>query len=83
LNQILMKSERAMTRAEGLPRRDWFKHMIYAPGYYTGYGVKTFPGIREGIEERKWDEVSLFIGVVAAALNRVADEVDKATSLLL
>lgn len=83
LNQILMKSERAMTRAEGLPRRDWFKHMIYAPGYYTGYGVKTFPGIREGIEERKWDEVSLFIGEVAAALNRVADEVDKATSLLL
>jgi hypothetical protein len=47
------------------------------------YGVKTFPGIREGIEERKWDEVSLFIGEVAAALNRVADEVDRATSLLL
>jgi N-acetylated-alpha-linked acidic dipeptidase len=82
LNQILMKSERAMMRAEGLPRRDWFKHMIYAPGLYTGYGVKTLPGIREGLEERKWDEVNLFIGEVAVALNRVADELDRATSLL-
>ena len=71
-----------MMRPEGLPRRDWFKHMIYAPGLYTGYGVKTLPGIREGLEERKWDEVNLFIGEVAAALNRVADELDRATSLL-
>ena len=82
LNQILMKSERAMMREEGLPRRSWFKHMIYAPGFYTGYGVKTLPGIREGLEERKWDEVNLFMGEVAAALNRVADELDRATSLL-
>lgn len=82
LNQILMKVERAMTRGDGLPRRPWFKHMIYAPGFYTGYGVKTLPGIREGLEERKWEEVNLFIGEVSAALDRVADEVDAAASLL-
>ena len=56
--------------------------MIYAPGFYTGYGVKTLPGIREGLEERKWEEVNLFIGEVSAALDRVADEVDAAASLL-
>jgi N-acetylated-alpha-linked acidic dipeptidase len=71
-----------MTRGDGLPRRPWFKHMIYAPGFYTGYGVKTLPGIREGLEERKWEEVNLFIGEVSAALDRVADEVDAAASLL-
>ncbi len=82
LNRILMKVERTMTRDDGLPRRPWFKHMIYAPGFYTGYGVKTLPGIREGLEERKWEEVNLFIGEVAVVLNRVADEVDGASSLL-
>ena len=71
-----------MTRGDGLPRRPWFKHMIYAPGFYTGYGVKTLPGIREGLEERKWDEVNFFIGEVAAVLNRVADEVDGASLIL-
>jgi N-acetylated-alpha-linked acidic dipeptidase len=77
-----MKVERVMTRGDGLPRRPWFKHMIYAPGFYTGYGVKTLPGIREGLEERKWDEVNFFIGEVAAVLNRVADEVDGASLIL-
>ena len=57
-----------MTREEGLPRRPWFRHMIYAPGFWTGYGVKTLPGVREGIEEREWDEVRLFVGEIAAHL---------------
>ena len=71
-----------MLREEGLPRRDWFKHMIYAPGFYTGYGVKTLPGIREGLEQRKWDEVNFFIVEVANALNRASETINKATKIL-
>ncbi len=51
LNQLLATSERKLGNTEGLPRREWFKHQIYAPGFYTGYGVKTMPQIREGLEE--------------------------------
>ena len=58
LNAALIQTERLMTREDGLPRRNWFRHQIYAPGFYTGYGVKTLPGIREAIEERAWDETS-------------------------
>ena len=51
-NGVLLTAERALTRKDGLPRRPWFRHQIYAPGFYTGYGVKTLPAVREAIEER-------------------------------
>ena len=82
LNNLLQGMEQRMTREEGLPRRPWFRHMIYAPGFWTGYGVKTLPGIREGLEERAWDEVDMFVDEVAAALNRVSDGLDQAAALL-
>lgn len=82
LNAILISTERTMIREEGLPRRSWFKHQIYAPGLYTGYGVKTLPGIREGLEERNWDEVRQYIGVVSEKLDGVADAIDSAVALL-
>ena len=50
LNMILMQSERKMLNEEGLPRRPWFQHAFYAPGFYTGYAAKTLPGVREAIE---------------------------------
>ncbi len=56
VNAKLIQSERALTDDQGLPNRPWFKHQIYAPGFYTGYGVKTMPGIREAIEQKKWQE---------------------------
>ena len=56
IDVLLMKSERALTRDEGLPGRPWFTHQVYAPGLYTGYGVKTLPGVREAIEQRRWQE---------------------------
>lgn len=82
LNGILMKVERAMIRKDGLPRRPWFRHQIYAPGYYTGYGVKTLPGIREGLEERNWDEVREYILIVSKTLKQVAVEIDRAAAIL-
>lgn len=56
LNQKLISAERMLTSEKGLPRRPWFKHQIYAPGFYTGYGVKTLPGVREAIEQKDWVE---------------------------
>lgn len=56
LNEKLMEAEQALTSEEGLPRRSWYKHQIYAPGFYTGYGVKTLPGIREAVEQKNWKE---------------------------
>jgi N-acetylated-alpha-linked acidic dipeptidase len=54
VNQALLRSERALTRPEGLPNRSWYKHQIYAPGFYTGYAVKTLPGVREAVDAKDW-----------------------------
>jgi N-acetylated-alpha-linked acidic dipeptidase len=82
LNRTLYSTERAFRYEPGLPSRDWFKHVAYAPGLYTGYGVKTLPGIREAIEQKRWDEARTFVPIVAAAIDRVAADVRKAAGLL-
>ena len=82
LNTLLYKAERSLIQEKGLPRRAWYKHQIYAPGYYTGYGVKTLPGIREGIEERHWKEAQENIEIVAKTVQAYTNEVNKAILLL-
>ncbi|HEX8847069.1 MAG TPA: M28 family metallopeptidase [Pyrinomonadaceae bacterium] len=82
LDEALVRTERAMTRDQGLPRRPWFKHQIYAPGFYTGYGVKTLPGAREAIEQRNWKEADEQVGVIAETLDRVAAQIDRATDII-
>jgi len=72
LNKLLYQAEQQLLSADGLPRRPWYRHTIYAPGFYTGYGVKTLPGIREAIEQRNWKEAQEQIGVVAASINKLA-----------
>ncbi|MGF1543644.1 MAG: transferrin receptor-like dimerization domain-containing protein [Parvularculaceae bacterium] len=76
LNAMMREAERKLTRAEGLPRRPWFKHHIYAPGFYTGYGVKTLPGVREAIEEREFDAVAREVEDVAAVFRALAAHLD-------
>ena len=85
VNALLIQSERKLTSAEGLPGRPWYRHEIYAPGVYTGYGVKTMPAIRESIEQKKWklaDEGIVEVGRVltaeAALINSAAEGLDKA-----
>jgi N-acetylated-alpha-linked acidic dipeptidase len=82
LNQKLMQSERVLTDAAGLPRRPWFQHQIYAPGFYTGYGVKTLPGVREAIEQKQWDEAGREIDAAAKVLRDEAALLDSMTALL-
>jgi N-acetylated-alpha-linked acidic dipeptidase len=84
-NALLVQSERKLTRPEGLPGRPWYKHEIYAPGVYTGYGVKTMPAVRESIEQKKWkqaDEGIIEVGRILAAeatlVNSAAAELEKA-----
>ncbi len=83
LNDLLLQSERFLTNEKGLPRRDWYKHKIYAPGFYTGYGVKTLPGIREAIEQRFWGEIDEEMEMLAKTLEGFALQIDEATALLV
>jgi N-acetylated-alpha-linked acidic dipeptidase len=82
MDRALYLAERAMTWDEGLPRRPWFRHHVYAPGLYTGYGVKTLPGVREAIEEETWTEAQTQIAVLAGRLEALAVAIDDAARLL-
>ncbi len=78
MNEKLTESERRLTTQEGLLRRGWYKHMIYAPGVYSGYGVKTLPGVREAIEQKHWDEANSEIERVAKTLANERALIDSA-----
>ncbi len=78
LNAILRHVESAMSRPEGLPGREWYRHQIYAPGFYTGYGVKTIPGIREALEEKQWDIAKQEVGVFREVLSDITKQVKAA-----
>jgi N-acetylated-alpha-linked acidic dipeptidase len=76
VNQALYRAEQQLLSDNGLPRRPWYRHVIYAPGFYTGYGVKTLPGIREAIEQRNWKEAQEQIVIAAAVLTKFAEYLD-------
>ncbi len=83
LNARLIESERRLTSPEGLPNRPWFVHQIYAPGYYTGYGVKTLPGVREAIEQKDWKLAEEQIGRLGVVLTAEATLIGSAADQLL
>jgi N-acetylated-alpha-linked acidic dipeptidase len=82
VNQALIETERALALPKGLPGRDWYRHQIYAPGLYTGYGVKTLPGIREAVEGARWEEANREARDVAQVLERLNDRIETATRLV-
>jgi len=82
INRLLYTSERLLTRDEGLDGRPWYKHHIYAPGFYTGYGVKTIPGVREAIEQRKYEKVEPQIEIAASVLNTMAERIEQVTGAI-
>jgi N-acetylated-alpha-linked acidic dipeptidase len=82
INKRLIRSERQLTDDAGLPRRPWYRHLLYAPGFYTGYAVKTIPGVREAIEEKNYAEAEHEVARVADALTRQTRLVDELTRTL-
>ena len=82
LNAKLIESERTLTNDAGLPRRPWYKHLLYAPGVYSGYGVKTVPAVREGIEQKRYAEAEQEIVRVGKALQDEAALIDSAAQML-
>jgi N-acetylated-alpha-linked acidic dipeptidase len=72
LNRKLYRAEQELLLDQGLPLRPWYKHVLYAPGYYTGYSVKTLPGIRESIEQRDVRQAEIEIRRAASSVNRLA-----------
>jgi N-acetylated-alpha-linked acidic dipeptidase len=82
LNTELLRSERLFLDENGLPNRPWFQHVLYAPGLYTGYGVKTLPGVREAIEQKKWSEAGEQTKRAAVAIEKEANLLKQAKNLL-
>jgi len=82
LNALLMKAEQQLTSEDGLPRRSWYRHQIYAPGFYTGYGVKTLPGVREAIEQKNWEEAQQQIEKLAGTLQQMREYLEQMNALV-
>lgn len=80
VNSLLIGSEHTLTSDAGLPNRSWFKHLLYAPGFYTGYGVKTVPGVREAIEQKDWNLAGNEIVRISRALDAQAALLHRATA---
>jgi N-acetylated-alpha-linked acidic dipeptidase len=83
VNALLARAEQALTDPKGLEYRPWYRHMIYAPGFYTGYGVKTMPGIREAIEDKPDITVAEQEAArVVAAIDRYTNVINNAAARL-
>lgn len=82
LNGLLQDIDQLLTAERGLPGRPWFKNVAYAPGRLTGYGAKTFPGVREGIEDRRFDDAAIFAKLTAEAIDAYAKRLDAARAML-
>jgi N-acetylated-alpha-linked acidic dipeptidase len=82
LNACLYQAEQKLLSEQGLPRRPWYRHQVYAPGFYTGYGVKTLPGVREGLEERNWSEAQERIVILAKVLGSFNERLQEAIGIL-
>ncbi|HEY4089766.1 MAG TPA: M28 family peptidase [Bryobacteraceae bacterium] len=82
IDRLLMASEQDLTLSPGLPGRPWYRHRLYAPGRYTGYAVKTLPGIREAVEAGRAPEAEEQAKEVAQVLEKLAADVDTAAKLI-
>lgn len=82
LNALLRDIDQTLIIERGLPGRPWFRNAVYAPGRLTGYGAKTLPGVREAIEDRRFDDANTYAGLTAEALERYAKRLDAARSAI-
>jgi N-acetylated-alpha-linked acidic dipeptidase len=82
LNKALLGIDQALLILEGLPFRPWYRHSLYAPGRFTGYGAKTLPGVREAIEERRFADADRYAKLTAEAIDRFTTRIDAARTIL-
>jgi N-acetylated-alpha-linked acidic dipeptidase len=82
LIDLARQTEQSLAVDVGLPGRNWYKNLIYAPGRYTGYDAKTLPGVREAIEEERWADVDRYAALTGAALDAYADKLDEGVRLM-
>jgi N-acetylated-alpha-linked acidic dipeptidase len=82
LIELARQAEQSLAVDVGLPGRDWYKHLIYAPGRYTGYTAKTLPGVREAVEEERWADVDRYALLTGAALDAYAERLDEGVRLM-
>ncbi|HEX4159084.1 MAG TPA: transferrin receptor-like dimerization domain-containing protein [Rhizomicrobium sp.] len=82
LQSLMQSIDQTLLADVGLPGRPWFRNLVYAPGTLTGYGTKTLPGVREGIEQERFDDASRYIPLTASVLNAYSDRLDEASTVL-
>jgi N-acetylated-alpha-linked acidic dipeptidase len=82
LQGLMQSLDQTLLADQGLPYRNWYKNLIYAPGRFTGYGAKTLPGIREAIEERRFTDATTYIALTAQALNAYSAGLEQATAIV-
>ena len=79
---LMLTVDETLTSDAGLPDRPWYRNLIYAPGRYVGYGAKTIPGIRESVENERWNDAQRYIKLTADALNAYSARLDEANKVL-
>jgi N-acetylated-alpha-linked acidic dipeptidase len=82
LFELARQTEATLSSDVGLPGRSWYKNLIYAPGRFTGYAAKTLPGVREAIEEERWDDVDRYAVLTGEALNAYSNKLDEGVRLM-
>ena len=82
LQALMQGIDQTLAIDAGLPERPWYRNLVYAAGRFTGYGAKTLPGVREAIEEGRWDDAVRYVGLTAGVLNAYSDRLDQATKVL-
>ena len=82
LQGLMQDIDQTLAVDTGLPGRPWYRNLVYAAGRYTGYGAKTLPGVREAIEEGRWDDAVRYVGLTAGALDAYSDRLDAAAKVL-
>jgi len=82
LMALMQTLPQTLTYKKGLPEREWYRNLVYAPGRFTGYGVKTLPGVREGIEEEHWSDANRYAKLTALALDAYSTRLAQATAVL-
>ena len=82
LNGLLRDVDQLLLDERGLPGRPWYKNLVYAPGRLTGYGAKTLPGLREALEDRRFDDANVYAARTAKVIENYSDRLDQARAVV-